>query len=106
VQGGDRADHRGHQQRGGRIAQPELLGDQVAGGGTQREGEQDRQPGEPFAAPRVDAVDGQGLLHRVNVTAKARAKMMVVVCNETPKLSTRLSVMSVPTTLIKTTASQ
>jgi len=44
--------------------------------------------------------------HRVNVTAKARAKMMVVVCNETPKLSTRLSVMSVPTTLIKTTASQ
>jgi len=51
-------------------------------------------------------VDGQGLLHRVNVTAKARAKMMVVVCNETPKLSTRLSVMSVPTTLIKTTASQ
>ena len=65
MQGGDRADHRGHQQRGGRIAQPELLGDQVAGGGTQREGEQDRQPGEPFAAPRVDAVDGQGLLHRV-----------------------------------------
>ena len=65
VQGGDRADHCGHQQRGGQIAQPELLGDQVAGGGTQREGEQDRQPGEPFAAPRVDAVDGQGLLHWV-----------------------------------------
>ena len=41
-----------------------------------------------------------------NVAASATAKTIVVVTSETPKLSVRLSVISVPTTLIRTTASQ
>ena len=41
-----------------------------------------------------------------NVAASATLKTIVVVTSETPKLSVRLSVISVPTTLISTTASQ
>ena len=39
-------------------------------------------------------------------SASTIEKTTVVVTRETPKLSVRLSVMSVPTTLISTTASQ
>ena len=41
-----------------------------------------------------------------NATASAMLKAIVVVSSGTPKLSTRLSVISVPTMLISTTASQ
>ena len=41
-----------------------------------------------------------------NVTANAMLNAIVVVTSDTPKLSVRLSLMSVPTTLISTTASQ
>ena len=41
-----------------------------------------------------------------NVAASTTLKTIVVVTSETPKLSVRLSVISVPTTLISTTASQ
>ena len=40
------------------------------------------------------------------ITASTMLKTTVVVTSETPKLSVRLSVISVPTTLISTTASQ
>ncbi len=43
---------------------------------------------------------------RPNITASATEKRIVVVHKLTPKLSVRLSVMSVPTTLISTTADQ
>jgi hypothetical protein len=41
-----------------------------------------------------------------NVTARATVKTTVVVTREMPRLSVRSSVMSVPTTLMRTTASQ
>lgn len=43
---------------------------------------------------------------RAKVAANATPKTIVVVSSGTPKLSTRLSVIRVPTTLMRTTASQ
>ena len=47
---GDGGDQRGEEQRRSASSRAELLGDQVAGGGAEREGEQDRQPVERLAA--------------------------------------------------------
>ena len=53
----------------------------------------------------IDSVPST-VCHRMNQAMSRMAKMVVVSASDTPKLSVRLSVMLVPTTLISTTASQ
>jgi hypothetical protein len=53
----------------------------------------------------IDSV--RSLTHQAtNVTASSTANRIVEVCSGTPRSSTSLSLSSVPTTLISTTASQ
>ena len=61
----DDADEPRAQQAGLEVADAQALGDQVADGGAQREGDQDREPVERLTAAGVDRVDRQGLLARV-----------------------------------------
>ena len=85
------------------------LGGEIAGSGAQGKGEEDGQPVERLAPGRHDRVDRQSPLARVPGREDHRedeAEHNVVVTSETPKLSVKLSVISVPTTLISTTASQ
>ena len=92
-----------------RVADVQPLGGQVAGGGAEREGEEDGEPVEGLAARRVDRVDRQRPLARYQTAktiASATEKTIVVVTSETPRLSVRLSVICVPTTLISTMPSQ
>ena len=62
---GDGRDQAGEDQRRDQVAEVEPLGGEVAGGGAEREGEEDREPVEGFAAGRVDRVDREGSLARV-----------------------------------------
>ena len=56
------------------VADVELLGDEVAGGGAQRKGEQDRQPVEGLAARRHDRADRERVLTAYE-TANRSARM-------------------------------
>lgn len=88
------------------------IGDEIAGGRPEREREQDRRPVEQLNSSRrvvkmvwIDKVFSLAY-QSAKVSASAAAKTSVVTCSGTPKLSVKLSVMSVPATLIRTTDTQ
>jgi membrane protein DedA with SNARE-associated domain/membrane-associated phospholipid phosphatase len=62
VRAGSRGDETGEQQRRHPVAQVELLGHQVAGGGAEGEGEENGQPVEGFPPRCEDRVDREGPL--------------------------------------------
>ena len=62
---GDRRDDPAEDQDRQGVADAELLGDEIAGCGAEREREEDRQPVEGLAARRHDRVDRQRPLHGV-----------------------------------------
>ena len=86
-----------------------MFSDQVARAGAKCKGHQNREPVEGLAlgccTSWIERVLSEAY-HAANVAPRAMTKNVVTLTSETPKLSTRLSVISVPTMLTSTTASQ